>query len=109
MDYTEEVRREQLILHLEGNLDMLNAGILREKMLSVVGEGYKNIVLDMEKVSFVDSSGFGLLILVNDKLRNRKQNKLRIANVTRSVQQVFKISKIADVVDVYTTLEEALD
>ncbi|WCL49972.1 STAS domain-containing protein [Leptospira sp. GIMC2001] len=107
MDYTEEVNNNRLILHLEGNLDMLNAGILKERMMEAVVAHYNCIILDMSKVTFVDSSGFGLLIMVNEKLKLDGQNKLRIANVSKSIQQVFRISKISEVVDVYLTLEDA--
>lgn len=108
MDYTEEVKNNQLILHLEGNLDMLNAGILKERMMVALDCDYLNIVLNMEHVTFVDSSGFGLLILINEKLKGRYSKKLRIANVSRSIQQVFKISKIAEVIEVFPNLDDAL-
>jgi len=108
MDYTEESENGNLLLHLEGNLDMLNAGILKERMLEAVNTNYTYIILDLSNVGFVDSSGFGLLILINEKLKNLGKNKLRIANVSRSVQQVFRISKISEVVDVFPTVEEAL-
>jgi anti-sigma B factor antagonist len=108
MDYLEERKDNRLILHLEGNLDMLNAGMLKERMLEAVQAEHESIILDMGKVNFVDSSGFGLLILVNEKLKSKGAKKLKIANVSRSIQQVFKISKIAEVVDVYASLDEAL-
>jgi anti-sigma B factor antagonist len=108
MDYTEEVKDNQLILHLEGNLDMLNAGMLKERMMVAIDSNYLNIILNMEHVSFVDSSGFGLLIHVNEKLKGRYSKKLRIANVSRSIQQIFKISKIGEVVEVFPCLDDAL-
>ncbi|NCN10718.1 MAG: STAS domain-containing protein [Leptospira sp.] len=108
MDYTEELQNDNLLLHLDGNLDMLNAGILKERMLEAVKNNHNFIILDLSNVGFVDSSGFGLLILINEKLKKLGKNKLRIANVSRSVQQVFRISKISEVVDVFPSLEEAL-
>ncbi len=108
MDYTEELQQGTLLLRLEGNLDMLNAGILKERMMQAVSSDHTNIVLDLTNVGFVDSSGFGLLILINERLKTQGKNRLRIANVSRSIQQVFRISKISEVVDVFTSLEDAL-
>jgi anti-sigma B factor antagonist len=108
MDYTEELQQGILLLRLEGNLDMLNAGILKERMMQAVNSDHSNIVLDLSNVGFVDSSGFGLLILINERLKSQGKNRLRIANVSRSIQQVFRISKISDVVDVFTSLDDAM-
>ena len=108
MDYTEELQQGILLLRLEGNLDMLNAGILKERMMQAVNSEHSNIVLDLSNVGFVDSSGFGLLILINERLKSQGKNRLRIANVSRSIQQVFRISKISDVVDVFTSLDDAM-
>lgn len=108
MDYREEKLEDKLVLHLEGNLDMLNAGIFRERMLQAIQEDHSYIVLDLEKVSFVDSSGFGLLILANEKFEKKTGNKLRIANVSRGIQQIFRISKIGDVMNIYENIQEAV-
>lgn len=107
MDYTEEVIDNKLILHLDGNLDMLNAGILKERLMEAIQFDHEAIILDMGKVGFVDSSGFGLLIQTNDKLIKKSNRKLRIASVSRSVQQVFRISKIGEVLEIFETLDEA--
>ncbi len=109
MEYSEERRNSSLILHLEGNLDMLNAGILRDRLLLALDEDLQNIILNLEKVHFVDSSGFGLLIFINDKFFQKTGRKIKISNVAKSIQQVFKISKIGEVIHIYDTLENALN
>ncbi|MCC5815303.1 MAG: STAS domain-containing protein [Leptospira sp.] len=107
MDYREEIIDNRLILHLEGNLDMLNAGIFKERMMQAIQEDHDRIIINLEKVSFVDSSGFGLLIIANDKFQKKSGSQLYITNVAKSIQQIFKISKIGDVMHIFDNLESA--
>jgi anti-sigma B factor antagonist len=107
MDYREEILDNRLILHLEGNLDMLNAGIFKERMMQAIQEDHEKIIINLEKVNFVDSSGFGLLILANDKFNKKCGSNLYITNVSKSIQQIFKISKIGEVMHIFDNLESA--
>lgn len=108
MEVSEEIRDGILILHLDGNLDMLHAGILKERLNKSIEESNFYIVLDFQKVSFVDSSGFGLLIHTNEKMLKKFNKKLKVCNVNKSVQQIFKISKVGEIVEIYNSLSDAI-
>ncbi|GBF50284.1 anti-sigma factor antagonist [Leptospira ryugenii] len=107
MEYTESKTNGVTILKLFGNLDMLNAGILKERIKESSSEtGYK-FIFDLGGVSFIDSSGFGLIMSLNDKL-TAQGGGLRIVNVSKTIQQIFRISKISSVIQIYETTEDAL-
>ncbi len=107
MEYTETNIQDITVLKLFGNLDMLNAGLLKERIKESASENAFKFIFDLGGVSFIDSSGFGLLMSLNDKL-TAQGGGLRIVNVSKTIQQIFKISKISSVIQIYATTEDAL-
>ncbi len=107
MEYTESKIDGIIVLKLFGNLDMLNAGILKERIRESTANKEHKFIFDLGGVNFVDSSGFGLIMSLNDKLADIGGG-LRIVNVSKTIRQIFRISKIASVIQIYETTEEAL-
>ncbi len=65
------------------------------------------VVLNMNKVSFIDSSGIGLIIYLHRILFDKNQ-KLLIANLQQQPQELFSLLQIDKVVDCFESLEKAL-
>ncbi|WP_411824850.1 STAS domain-containing protein [Leptospira sp. 'Mane'] len=107
MEYTESKTNDIIVLKLFGNLDMLNAGILKERIRESFAQNEYKFIFDLEGVNFIDSSGFGLIMSLNDKLAE-SGGGLRIANVSKTIQQIFRISKISSVILIFESLDEAL-
>ncbi|MCZ8342331.1 MAG: STAS domain-containing protein [Leptospira sp.] len=107
MEYTESKIDGIIVLKLFGNLDMLNAGILKERIRESTANKEHKFIFDLGGVNFVDSSGFGLIMSLNDKLADIGGG-LRIVNVSKTIRQIFRISKIASVIQIYETTDEAL-
>lgn len=107
MEYTESQIDDIKVFKIIGNLDMLNAGILKERFSSSVAKKEIKIIFDLGEVNFIDSSGFGLIMSLNDKMKEAGGG-LRIVNVSKTIRQIFKISKISSVIQVFENLEESL-
>ncbi|RME81921.1 MAG: anti-sigma factor antagonist [Caldilineae bacterium] len=65
------------------------------------------VVLDMAQVTFIDSSGLGILVGLNRRLI-RNGGELRLARPTRSVATVFEITRLHRFFEIYDTVEEAV-
>ncbi|TGN19488.1 STAS domain-containing protein [Leptospira idonii] len=107
MEYTESKTDDIIILKLFGNLDMLNAGILKERIKESSSQNEFKFIFDLAGVHFIDSSGFGLIMSLNDKLAECGGG-LRIVNVSKTIRQIFRISKISSVIQIFESTEEAL-
>ncbi|ABZ93015.1 anti-sigma factor antagonist [Leptospira biflexa] len=107
MEYTESKSNGIVVLKLFGNLDMLNAGILKERIKESASQSEHRFIFDLEGVSFIDSSGFGLIMSLNDKL-TELGGGLRIVNVSKTIRQIFRISKISSVIQIFESTEEAI-
>ena len=65
------------------------------------------IVLDLGKVSFVDSAGLGALIAARTSAQHRGAG-MKLANLTKKMRDALTITKLATVFDVYDSVEAAV-
>lgn len=88
-----------VVLDLSGSLDITNESRLRDKMHSLVFEGRRAFVINMERVSHIDSSGLGALIASSGTVA-KVAGRIALVNLTRRVSEVMTITKLLTVFDV---------
>ncbi len=104
-----EITQNGAVTHLkleEARLDAAQAIGFKEGIRSVVDKGADHILLDMENIAFMDSSGLGALVSVMKYMGAEK--KFEITNLTPMVEKVFKLTRMDEVFRVYNSVEEAL-
>lgn len=97
-----------LIVNLIGELDHHNAEEVRVKIDDRIDrDEIKKVILNFERVSFMDSSGIGAVI---GRLRkvNSKGGTLCVTNIGSGVNRVFEISGLYKIVRQYKNVDEAL-
>ncbi len=87
MEMLKVVKNEQTILKLSGELDMTNSNIIREKILEM---NLKDLILDFENVTYIDSSGIGVLISLQKDTRY-KGGSMRIINIENKLLKLLKM------------------
>jgi anti-sigma B factor antagonist len=90
-----------------GRLDVAGAPSLREAITELIKNGPPRVVLDMEGVSFVDSTGLGSVIAVLKQIRS-SQGDLRLAAPNQQVRVVLELTTLDRVFPYFSTVEEAL-
>ena len=80
---------------------------LREKVKSLIAEGKKKIVINMEHVTFIDSAGLGTLVAAHHSVKTQGAS-LRLCHLGSKFQEVLQITKLLTVFDVYNTEAEAV-
>jgi anti-sigma B factor antagonist len=80
---------------------------LREKVKSLIAEGKKKIVLNMDKIAYVDSAGLGILIAAHVCAKVRGAST-KLSNLGSRFQEVLQITKLLTVFDVYNTQAAAI-
>lgn len=81
------------IFSIEGELDVHNVKSLKSEIVDSIEQEGWSYILDMEKVSYLDSSGLGMLVYIKKEL-HRNSSELRIINLKNSVMNVFKLTKL---------------
>ncbi len=90
-----------------GRLDVAGAPALKDAISEVVKSGPPRIVIDMEGVSFVDSTGLGSVISALKQIRG-SQGELRLAAPNQQARVVLELTTLDRVFPYYATVEEAL-
>jgi len=98
------------VLELTGELDLAGAPLMRESGHAALSDGgCSTLVLDIEKLTFVDSAGIGSWV----ELRNRAQQsdqRLVIRGVSDNIARILTIAGLATLFDIdgeRTTGEES--
>ncbi|RDI40021.1 STAS domain-containing protein [Falsibacillus pallidus] len=85
-------------VYFKGDLDIEVAEFIEQELIPELGE-FQTIHLDLADVSFVDSTGIGLLIHLIDSLKNQYLLKeVLIQNVQEAVQDVFEIIGFREII-----------
>lgn len=102
-------RGTKLIIKLSGELDHHTAEEVRSKIDDNLDKEKASVVImDFSGVTFMDSSGIGVIIGRYKKLSLR-EGRLIIANINQGVKRVFDISGLYKIIKVFDTVEEALE
>ncbi len=107
MDISCENRDDVVVLSLVGKIDIDSSPELKSKVLDLIEEGNKNILIDFSGVSFMNSSGLGTLINVVKEARS-KEASLTIVSPTTFIKSLFKLTQLDKIFTIYDSMEEAL-
>jgi anti-sigma B factor antagonist len=94
------------IVHVAGEIDVYTAPLLREVLDKQIAAGRNDLVVDLEKVTFMDSTGLGVLV-GRLKLVRGQNGSLRIVSAQERILKVFKITGLDKVFHIHPTVEDA--
>jgi len=92
----------------ENKLDARIAPDLKSEFTIMSNRGIRNIILDLSKVSFVDSSGLSSVLLGQRTCKNMG-GIMVLCGVKDSVMKVLKIAQLDKNLDILPTLDEAIE
>jgi anti-sigma B factor antagonist len=98
---------ETAVLSLSGRLDLANGSALKEQLKQLLARGKTQIHLNLAEVEFINSSGLGALVSIMKEVRLIK-GRLTLSNPASYVQEIFEITQLSHIFEIYSTEEEAL-
>lgn len=81
------------VVRLSGDLDILTAEDLKRRLVKLIKGGSAKVVLDLEAVDFVDSSGLGALVALH-KLAVSCGGRLVVRSAPSRVRQLFSLTRL---------------
>jgi anti-sigma B factor antagonist len=81
---------------------------LKSELVMLHTEGFKNIILDLSLVQFVDSSGLSAL-LVGNRLSKEAGGTFVLTNLNTHIQKLVKISQLESILNIVPSLSESVD
>lgn len=102
-------RKDITIIDLEGTeIDHKNTSYLSERILALINEeSIQNIALNLEKISWLTSSGIGALLNIR-KTINKADGELCIYNINPQVLESIKVLMIDRILPVFNNEEDAI-
>lgn len=85
-----------------------DANLLSEKLHQLVDQGKTKVVADLANVSWMNSSGLGILIGGLTTMRNNNGD-LKLANVTERIQSLLIITKLITIFETFEKLDDAIN
>ncbi|MBY5959231.1 STAS domain-containing protein [Membranicola marinus] len=109
MKYTVDKHDIYTVLRIdEPQINSLNAPQLKSELVFFHNEGVEHMVLDMEQIEYVDSSGLSAILTGHRLWRDGGLFVLCNANHA-AVQRLIEISKLDKILIIIPTLDEAID
>ena len=109
MKFSIDKRERFCVLKIDEEKLLSNfAPLLKSELVMLHTEGFKNIILDLEPVQFVDSSGLSAL-LVGNRLSKESGGTFVLTNLNTHIQKLIKISQLESILNIIPTLSESVD
>ena len=85
--------KEIRILEVSGEIDFYSSRDLRQKFQEVLDKKASKLLVDLKKVSYIDSSGLATFVEALQRM-NQAGGKLVLVGLTAAVRSVFEIAKL---------------
>jgi anti-sigma B factor antagonist len=103
----DESRSPYTILAVKGEIDVYSAPRLREKLVELVSQGHRQIVVDLEGVDFLDSTGLGVLVGGLKRVRAH-DGSLDLVCTQERILKIFRITGLTKVFGIHDSVDEAI-
>jgi anti-anti-sigma factor len=93
-------------LHLTGKLDIESADDFRQEFAWILESGVTQFFVDLSRVSYVDSSGLGSLVRLDQETKSRG-GKTWFYSLTPPVSEIFSLTHLDKIIELHGTRLEA--
>jgi anti-sigma B factor antagonist len=97
---------EQTVVAVGGEIDVYTAPKLRERLVELINAGHYHLIIDLEGVEFLDSTGLGVLVGALKRVRGH-QGSLRLVCNQERLLKIFRITGLAKVFGIYESVDAA--
>ena len=103
----EEIDASTHIIELGGEVDLYTAPEFKERMVELIESGKKQIVVDLSKATFIDSTTLGVLVGGVKRLRPAG-GSLALVCTDQNITKIFEITGLDRVFPIHGSREDAL-
>lgn len=105
--FSKNLESDELLIKIEGEVDVYTSIDLKKEITKLIEEGQNNIIIDLENVNYMDSSGLGVLVALLKELK-KIGGELKLINLPVSVKKIFDLTRLTKFFDIYNNLEDAI-
>jgi len=98
---------ESTVVAVGGEIDVYSAPKLRERLITLVDSGSHHLIVDMEAVEFLDSTGLGVLVGGLKRVRAH-DGWIDLVCTQGRILRIFRITGLSKVFSIYDSVADAL-
>ncbi|HVX70113.1 MAG TPA: STAS domain-containing protein [Mycobacteriales bacterium] len=108
-DLSVSIRSEgdRTVVAVSGEIDVYTAPKLREHLIDLVANGQYQLIVDLEAVDFLDSTGLGVLVGGLKRVRSHDGSLHLVCSQDR-ILKIFRITGLTKVFPIHSNIDEAL-
>jgi anti-sigma B factor antagonist len=95
------------VVEVGGEIDLYSAPRLRDQLIDLVADGKYHLILDMERVDFLDSTGLGLLVGALKRVEVHG-GSLRLVCTREHILKIFRITGLTKMFPIHASVDEAV-
>jgi anti-sigma B factor antagonist len=99
---------DRTVVEVGGEIDVYTAPRLREQLVDLVADGKYHLIVDMERVDFLDSTGLGVLVGGLKRVRAH-DGSLRLVCTQERILKIFRITGLTKVFPIHSSVDEAVN
>jgi anti-sigma B factor antagonist len=108
MQIEERMVGDVTLLDLKGKMTLGEGDeLLKDKINSLLTQGHKKLVLNLEAVPYIDSAGLGEIVRTYTTV-SRQGGKLKLLNLTKRIQDLLAITKLLTVFETFESESDAV-
>jgi anti-sigma B factor antagonist len=94
MEISQKIVNDYVIINISGSLDIYTSTDFKTFILEKNQSAYSNIIINMEKLNYIDSSGIGMLIKIMNQIKESGGN-FYIANMKEQLMKLFTVAGLS--------------
>lgn len=96
------------VLDLKGKITLGEGDeLLKDKINSLILQGQRQVLLNLEGVPYIDSAGLGEIVRTYTTM-SRQGGSLKLLNLTKRIHDLLSITKLLTVFETYDSEEDAV-
>lgn len=107
MKCTEEKQNDILILGLHGRMDSMTSRTVEEKLLGLIEQGERFLVIDCAQLAYISSAGLRVFLMAAKRVTQVK-GKMVLTTLNDEVRQVFDLTGFSSILQICRSREDAL-
>jgi len=108
LDIRESSREGVDILSLKGRLTVGEASAVREKVSALAAAGKVNVLVNLEHVEYIDSTGLGALVICFTSLK-KAGGALKLVNPNKRNVELLLLTKLHTIFEVFADEQDAVN
>src|SRR5258706_1376107 len=108
MQIEERSAGDVIVLDLKGKMTLGEGDeLLKDKMNSLMQQGRRKVVLNLEGVRYIDSAGLGDIVRTYTTI-SRQGGSMKLLNLTKRITDLLSITKLLTVFETYESEADAV-